>query len=357
VDSEQSVEPEARSPERAVSGSSDSGGDSQQSDPPKAPFRRIGSDQPQRKGLLQRRLLMQNLPKVETQQNCKKSCCEALGERDYRLLGAVSRGANPSFVVRQATKDGRTMAVKCLDEPRGSGCLRRTLEREHHILSRLQHPNIMEVTDFVDFDSGCMSIREFCPGFMLTQGLTKDVWSTPDRHSIAIHILDAVAYLHELKIAHRDLHPDNVMVREGEAAQAGVLGTPVVKLIDFGSARHHEHDAETSFNDTWFIDDVNVKILPLESSSRRSDMFSCDLFAIGLLILGLVNRRVVFTSSIFDGDLLKLGSLRTRSVEVDDYLRSLLGRGSPPASTARDALNNVPAVGKWPTASAHLASL
>lgn len=58
-----------------------------------------------------------------------------------------------------------------------------------------------------------------------------DVGEFMERESVIriLHqLLKAVAYLHEQNIAHRDLKPMNVMIREDE----------LVKVIDFGHAKY-----------------------------------------------------------------------------------------------------------------------
>jgi len=99
----------------------------------------------------------------------------------------------------------------------------RALAREFKLLADLRHPHIVDVIDY-DFDESgqpyytmayladALPIIEYCQDRTLECKI-----------DLLVHMFEALAYLHEHNVLHRDLKPDNVLVMNGQ-----------VKLLDFG---------------------------------------------------------------------------------------------------------------------------
>ncbi len=144
--------------------------------------------------------------------------------RLIRLLGGGGMGE-----VYEGHDDAlqRQVAVKVLRadrrlEPRA----RRRFLREARILSRVEHPNICRVLDFVQHEDTDFVVLELVPGITLDEAMDRGL-STEERWSIALQIADALQAAHAFSVVHRDLKPSNIMLTpEG-----------VVKVLDFGLAR------------------------------------------------------------------------------------------------------------------------
>jgi serine/threonine protein kinase len=99
---------------------------------------------------------------------------------------------------------------------------------EIHIHSRIRHPCITELKDVIVDASNIYVFMELCRGGDLndlvqaSQGLDEDV-----AKRYFHHVIGAIAYLHKLGIAHRDIKLENILISaEGQA-----------KLADFGLCR------------------------------------------------------------------------------------------------------------------------
>ena len=120
----------------------------------------------------------------------------------------------------------RKVAVKALSpEQRLDDEARERLVREARALSRLDHPNICRIHDYVETPTADLLILEFIDGRTLTDVTEK--LSRGEKLRIAREVASGLVAAHRAGIVHRDLKPDNVMItRTGE-----------VKILDFGLAR------------------------------------------------------------------------------------------------------------------------
>lgn len=94
---------------------------------------------------------------------------------------------------------------------------------------RLKHPSIINVIHYVKENNTGYMIMDYVEGDTLEHWLReREFLPAPEElQPLFAPVLSALEYLHERKIIHRDIAPDNIMVRTD--------GTPL--LIDFGSIK------------------------------------------------------------------------------------------------------------------------
>lgn len=126
--------------------------------------------------------------------------------------------------------DGSQWAMKVATAKDGQTLAR--LAREANLLSRLRHPNIVQVKDIDIAPRGFLYlVLEFVEGQNLRQW-----WHTHDdktfEHARLIleQILLGLQALHDANIAHRDLKPENVLIQRADHDL-------IVKLADFGISK------------------------------------------------------------------------------------------------------------------------
>lgn len=148
-----------------------------------------------------------------------------------RYLLESEIGAGGMGVVWRARDErlGRDVAVKLLGANAiGSDVARARLVREARAAGRLQHEGIVHVYDVGETDDGgAFLVMELISGHGLRAWMDDGKLPIAERVELAIAIAAALHSAHELGVVHRDVKPDNVLVRTNSR--------PV--LLDFGLAK------------------------------------------------------------------------------------------------------------------------
>lgn len=154
---------------------------------------------------------------------------ELIGQRfgHIRVTEVVGQGGMGDVYAGYDEKLERKVAVKVLNaDQRLDSDARERLLREARALSRLDHPNICRIFDYLENEDVDLLVLEYIDGTTLND-VSLDSLSRSDKLRIASAIAGVLVAAHRAEIVHRDLKPENVMITSsGE-----------VKVLDFGLAR------------------------------------------------------------------------------------------------------------------------
>jgi len=165
----------------------------------------------------------------------------------------------------------------------------RSFDQEIQVLSRLDHPNIVQVTDFgLDERFGVYLVMEYLRGVTLLERLARDGrFNQRTALHIALQVAEALQHLHQQNIIHRDIKPENVFlcrVRQGGRRQT------LAKLIDFGLARPHIDDAEVDESERAGTPEFAAP----EQFQGAGPVPSMDIYALGVLLFEMVTGQMAF---------------------------------------------------------------
>ena len=126
-------------------------------------------------------------------------------------------------------------ALKCLNHKQGNDAIWRRFENEARAANRLDHPNLIKVTDSGLLPDGQpYFVMDLVEGTTLHQELSRrGTLNLAQALKIFIQVGFALAYAHANGVIHRDIKPSNIMLVKGSAGSLG--GT--VKVVDFGIAK------------------------------------------------------------------------------------------------------------------------
>jgi len=154
----------------------------------------------------------------------------AMGSEFQNLfqVGKVLGSGTSSIVKLVTRKDtGQQFAskcVRCTDEE-----VQQFARDEYELLRRLRHPSIIKAFELFE-EPGCSYIcLEYCSGGSMQDYITTHGAMEGDRAvRLFFQILHGINYLHQRRVIHRDVKPDNLIFLNAEAR--------IVKISDFNSA-------------------------------------------------------------------------------------------------------------------------
>ena len=151
----------------------------------------------------------------------------------YRIEGVLGTGGMGRVYRGEHVAMGKPVAVKVLHSALGKNqeaTLR--FQREAMASGRLDHPNIVGVSDFGTLENGRLYlVMEVLTGEHLGQRLDREK-RIPWAESLAIirSVLSGLRHAHESGVVHRDIKPENIFLSTKH-------GESVVKILDFGIAK------------------------------------------------------------------------------------------------------------------------
>ena len=160
-------------------------------------------------------------------ENNSRSVCEfVLGEK----LGEGTFGVVRMAINRQT---GEKVAIKILEKSKLTNYKdKNRLDREINILNKIHHPNIVKLFCTIETDRQIFIIMEYIKGNELFQYiLVRKKLEEEEAFYFFIQIINCIDYLHKVKIAHRDLKAENIIIEQGKKE---------IKLIDFGLSNIYE---------------------------------------------------------------------------------------------------------------------
>lgn len=156
----------------------------------------------------------------------------------YRIEAALGRGGTSEVYRARSEISGRVMAIKALrlEFSRNEDYL--ALMTREEDMREIRHDAIVRYYDNQRTDDGHVYlVMDYVEGPGLDKVLKDGGMSADDLYMVAERITEGLVAAHAKNIVHRDLSPDNIILRDGDPREA--------VIIDFGIAKDSNPGAET----------------------------------------------------------------------------------------------------------------
>ncbi|XP_050368252.1 mitogen-activated protein kinase kinase kinase 5 [Argentina anserina] len=247
----------------------------------------------------------------------------------------IGRGTFGSVYVATNRETGALCAMKEVellpDDPKSAECIKQ-LQQEIKVLSQLKHPNIVQYygseivedrffiyLEYVHPGSINKYVHEHCGA--MTEAVVR---------SFTRHILSGLAYLHGTKTIHRDIKGANMLVDS--------FG--VVKLADFGMAKHlsgHVGNLSLKGSPYWMAPELMQSEMHKDNSSDLA--LAVDIWSLGCTIIEMFTGKPPWSQ--YEGAAAMFKVIKdtppvpeTLSPEGKDFLRCCFQRNPADRSTA-----------------------
>jgi eukaryotic-like serine/threonine-protein kinase len=207
----------------------------------------------------------------------------------YEIISPIGKGGMGTVYLARDKSLGRKIAFKFLDRrfSQDQDRLQRFI-LEARTASALNHPNIITIFEVGEIDNHNFIATEFIEGKTLRQIIENEPLELMSVVEIAIQIASALKAAHDAGIIHRDIKPDNIMVRPDG----------LVKVLDFGVAKLSEQDLDAGISIR--IETMQGMIIgtvdymsPEQAGGEEVDTLT-DIFSFGVVLYYLLAGKLPF---------------------------------------------------------------
>jgi NIMA (never in mitosis gene a)-related kinase len=228
----------------------------------------------------------------------------------YNVVREIGHGAFGRALLVKSIKTGDLKVVKEMNLAAMTPENRKKASSEAEILSSLKHTNIIRYRNCTQVKSKLFILMDYADG----GDLSKFIDNRRGRLIPEDRILDyfvqiclALKYLHDRKIMHRDLKPQNVFLAKGN----------IIKLGDFGISKTLEHTADLAVSAVG----TPVYCSPEICMGRGYNMKS-DIWSLGCILYELLSlKRAFFGANI--GEILRRVMARSPPALPTQYSKDI----------------------------------
>jgi len=273
---------------------------------------------------------------------------------------------------REIGRGTKTIVRKCIERSTGNRYAVKSVRRadvdeyehmrtEANLLTALNHPSIIQIYDTYEDEKYLHMVVEICKGGELYDYVVKPSKNINSgkknlhKHSeevaavIVRRVIEAVAYLHDHNIVHRDLKLENLLFKTKPDSKNKQSLTDI-RVIDFGlSRRYNTHHRFVSLKKLTSF--VGTKFYVAPEVLNHSYTHAVDCWSIGVLAYSLLSAKAPFSGrndqELFDkiqscGEELKFQSPDFDNISemAKNFIRQLLVKDEASRPTACDMLND-----------------
>ena len=209
----------------------------------------------------------------------------------YQIIETLGRGGfGETFLAKDThMPSARKCVIKhlkpVLESPEIPQWLRDRFQREATILEELgeNHPQIPNLYAYFSEGDDFYLVQEWVPGLTLSQAQEKrGNFSSTAVEELLLGILPILEFVHRRRIIHRDIKPDNIILRQSD-------GQPI--LIDFGIIKETMGTLVNPDGRSAYSVAIGTPGYMAPEQAAGRPVFSSDLYSLGLTAIFLLTGK------------------------------------------------------------------
>jgi formylglycine-generating enzyme required for sulfatase activity/tRNA A-37 threonylcarbamoyl transferase component Bud32 len=261
---------------------------------------------------------------------------QQLGKGKYTITGILGGGGFGSTYTATEHKTGKTVAIKTLNTQQQTNktvdeftCLQVDFVNEALKLVKCHHPHIVQVHEMVEHRGLAGMVMEYIQGQNLAE-LVED--NGPMSRDQALKIMEqigaALTYMHSQNLLHRDIKPQNIMLRPSD-------GNAV--LIDFGLARQFAYGKTGSMTNS-----RTECYAPIEQYKRQGKFGPTDVYGLAATLYNLRTGKSPIPANFRDELKIPLPEPKQHNPQIADWENAAILKG-----LELDAAKRPQSVAEW----------
>jgi len=213
----------------------------------------------------------------------------------YTIEAVIGRGGMGAvFLASHRRLPGKKVAIKLLHAELTDDEVVARFRREALIASQLNHPNIVDVTDFNVTPEGMpYLVLEYLQGESLAQRIKDGPMPLDHVLSIIRQVGSAVAAAHRENIIHRDLKPQNIFLVPKEVDGRII---EIAKVLDFGISKIRGSQTIQTQESTLL--GTPQYMAPEQATGQHSNVDErTDVFALGAIVYEMLSGEPAFAGA------------------------------------------------------------
>ena len=241
----------------------------------------------------------------------------------YEIEGVLGRGGTGEVYRAVNTVTGRVFAIKALNAQfSGNEDYVELMKREEE-MRHIIHDSVVRYNECSRTDSGnVVLVMDYISGPSLADAMASRQVSEKELLIIAHRIAEGLVVAHGHGIVHRDLSPDNIILRDNKAEKA--------TLIDFGIAKDTTEGARTIVGNEFA---GKYEYAAPEQVDGKAEARS-DLYALGATLLAAYRGETPFLGTT-PGEIVRRKQGKLDTDGVPEKLRKLVETLSDPDPSER----------------------
>ncbi|MCY4069802.1 MAG: serine/threonine-protein kinase [Chloroflexi bacterium] len=201
----------------------------------------------------------------------------------YEIITRIGAGGMATVYQAYHERLDRHVAIKVMhDTFVQDGTFLERFQREARIVGRLEHPHIVPVYDYDEFEGQPYFVMKYIEGGTLKRRLIKRGITLDKIKSVMTMLADALTYAHEKGVLHRDIKPSNILIDERDLSY----------ISDFGLARIVQVGDSTISHDMML--GTPFYISPEQARGERNLSPATDVYSFGIILYELLVGQVPF---------------------------------------------------------------